>query len=245
MRRAVVCLVFSLLAAVAAAQAPEPDRRLAESLYKKGVSLMWVESWEEAAEEFKAAMELDPLMAMAHYNLGQCRMNQKRFIEAVAAYKRCQEAFDSLSTLSQKDRDVRERARRDEIQDLKSDLTRLSILKNSNLEQRTVRIEERIRFLESLQFKDGGHIQAPGEVFLALGSAYFRQSRLEDAEREYAEAVRLKPQLGPAHNNMAVIYLMTGRLGEAEAALKRAEKNGFRVNPRLKEDVKKARAGEP
>jgi hypothetical protein len=39
---------------------------------------------------------------------------------------------------------------------------------------------------------------------------------LADAEREWLEAVRIKPTFGEAHNNLAAMYLMTGRPQEAE-----------------------------
>jgi len=105
-----------------------------------------------------------------------------------------------------------------------------------------IQMEDRLRQLESMQHKDrAGDSTVPAGVYLALGSAYFRQGHLEDAEREYLATVALDKKLGAAHNNLAVIYLMTGRPDEAEASMKLAEKNGFRVNPALKEDVKLAR----
>ena len=48
-------------------------------------------------------------------------------------------------------------------------------------------------------------------------------------------------KLGQAHNNLAVICMLTGRLDEAEAEVKLAERNGFRVNPRFKDDLNAAR----
>ena len=36
--------------------------------------------------------------------------------------------------------------------------------------------------------------------------------------------------------------MLTGRYGEAEQEIKAAEKSGFKVNPQLKEDLKKASA---
>ena len=60
---------------------------------------------------------------------------------------------------------------------------------------------------------------------------------LTDAEREYKAAVEVDPAFGEAHNNLAVVYLVTGRSAEADAELKAAEKAGFRVNPRLKDDI--------
>ncbi len=51
---------------------------------------------------------------------------------------------------------------------------------------------------------------------LALGSAYFRAERFADAEREYKAAIAADSKAGEAHNNLAVVYLQTGRYDEAE-----------------------------
>ena len=49
------------------------------------------------------------------------------------------------------------------------------------------------------------------------------------------------PKLGEAHNNLAALYLMTQKIEEAEKELDLAEKAGYHVNPRLKDDIKNAR----
>lgn len=77
---------------------------------------------------------------------------------------------------------------------------------------------------------------------MTLGSAYFRSDATADAEREYRAALAVDPKLGEAHNNLAVVCLLTGRYPQADAEITGAEKAGFRVNPQLKEDVKKALA---
>ncbi len=45
---------------------------------------------------------------------------------------------------------------------------------------------------------------------MALGSAYFRNGTLPDAEREYREALKIDSQVGEAHNNLAVVCLRRG-----------------------------------
>ena len=77
---------------------------------------------------------------------------------------------------------------------------------------------------------------------MAIGSAYFRLNDLPNAEREYRAAVEVNPAFGEAHNNLAVVYMVTGRLTEAENAVKAAEKAGFKVNPKLKEDIAAAKS---
>jgi Tfp pilus assembly protein PilF len=76
-----------------------------------------------------------------------------------------------------------------------------------------------------------------------LGSAYFRNGAMADAEREYRAAIAVDPKVGEAHSNRAVVCMMTGRIAEANQQVAAAEKAGFRVNPQLKADLKKASAG--
>jgi Flp pilus assembly protein TadD len=45
------------------------------------------------------------------------------------------------------------------------------------------------------------------------------------------------------HNNLAVVCMLTGRYDDAEKEIQLAEKNGFRVNQGLKDDVKARKAG--
>ena len=104
----------------------------------------------------------------------------------------------------------------------------------------TMRLMERKRLLEQQQEKDSINVvEIPAELSLALGSAYFRLKRLEDAEREYRAAISAGDLTGAAHNNVAVIYMMTGRYDEAKDSVRMAEAAGFRVNPLFKDDLKK------
>ena len=108
-----------------------------------------------------------------------------------------------------------------------------------------VRIEERIRLLENMRLSGREIIRVPAEVHLALGSAYFRQDKLEEAEGAYTLAVRENDKLGAAHNNLAVIYMLTGRLPQSRAAVDAAERAGFRVDPRFKADLQAREAAGP
>ncbi len=131
----------------------------------------------------------------------------------------------------------------DEIRD---SLRRVDHMKFQNPEQMRIRLEDRLRLLESMEFKNTALTPPiPAEFRLALGSAYFRQNKLSEAEAEYRAAVEVNPKMGPAHNNLAVICLMTGRADEAASELGLAEKSGVTVNPRLKADIEKARAAKP
>jgi Flp pilus assembly protein TadD len=80
--------------------------------------------------------------------------------------------------------------------------------------------------------------EAPPGVALALGSAYLRSGKLSEAETEYLVALAANPKMGEAHNNLAYVYMVTGRLDEAQRSLKMAEKSGYRVHPEFKAELK-------
>jgi Flp pilus assembly protein TadD len=84
--------------------------------------------------------------------------------------------------------------------------------------------------------------EVPSFVSLALGSSYFRSSRFTDAEREYKAAVNDDPKFGEAWNNLAALYLTTGRIDDADRAATTAEKVGYKVNPGLKEDIRRKKS---
>jgi Flp pilus assembly protein TadD len=80
-------------------------------------------------------------------------------------------------------------------------------------------------------------------VSLALGSAYFRAEKFADAEREYKAATDVDSKAGEAHNNLAVLYMLTGRFDDAERSLARARKAGFKVHPQLEQDIRDKKRG--
>ncbi len=252
MRLSVVVVVLTLLGATSAwgQIADEEARREALKHYRAGQELLNAESWEKAANEFTRAIKLDNLLTLAHYGLGQANMGMKNYRAAIRAFTGCREACRALHSLAGTNRMAVERQQNDEIRELRDSLSTLNsprVQMDASIRLQTQnRIEQRIRDLEKARgtgITAGGEFQPPSEVSLALGSAYFRAGDLADAEREYGEAVRVNPKMGEAHNNLAVIYMMSGRLTEAENEVKLAEKNGFRVNPALKDDLKKRKAG--
>src|SRR5918995_5882717 len=190
MRALAVTFACLLAAPIVSAQDLSPTMaKIAFRHYEKGVRLMMAEKCDEAVEQFTSALEIDKLMAMAHYNIGNCRMLQKRYAEAVRALVASRDAFDRIATLSQKDREEKDRLRRDEIIDLKHELRKAQ---NNTMYPDALtrtRMEDRVRQLEFMQYRDRLGEDVPAGVHLALGSAYFHQGKLHDAEREYLQAI--------------------------------------------------------
>ncbi len=217
----------------------------AEGHYRAGEERMQAESFEEAAAEFQVAVGLDPSFVLAHYSLGQAYMALKRYPDAVAAYERCRDVLERENSLDERARAALQRQREDEITELKRSIQRVQSgqLKGGvDPDQETIKLEERIRFLENAnQSGRDQRPEVPAEISLALGSAQIRAGHLPEAEAAYVEATKANPKLGAAWNNLAVVYMQTGRFLEADKALNRAKKAGFSVNPRLEKDIESHR----
>jgi tetratricopeptide (TPR) repeat protein len=246
-------LTFTLLAALAAAPAPagpladDVTRRQALEHYRAGQELMFAEAWERAEVEFKAAIRLDPLMVLAHYGLGQTYMATKRYPEAVRAFNATIGAHKEMDSLRMVDQAQADQRVDDQIRELQDGIRAIQGsaklaamgLKENNI----LKLEEQVRNLENSKRRGTGAAEIPAEFSLALGSAHFRNGSLTDALGHYQAAAKVKPRLGEARNNLAVVYMMLGRLEEAQSEMKAAEQAGYRVNPQFKADLQKRLKG--
>jgi Tfp pilus assembly protein PilF len=247
-----------LLVLAGGAAPPDPalkrNRAEAQRLYREGLDALTSERYEAAEESFRGAVALDPQLFLAYYALGQTRMHTKQFERAVSAYSDSIRAYRDAASGAQDVRLEIAQNREDEIRDLRDRVRELRHeLRQSGSAARRAAIEARIGNIEagilSLERLRGDHlerVEPPAEFFLALGSAYFRSGKPLDARREYLEAVRLRPKYGEAHNNLVVIYMLSGELVTAEEHLKAAEKSGFKVSEQLKKDLReKQRLAKP
>ena len=235
-------LLCQLATGAAAGQtlASEATRREAFVHYRAGQELLSSERWDQAAAEFQAAIALDGLFVDAHYGLGQAYMGASRYASAAQAFSRCLDAARSIHGLRDRDRVAVDRQIDDEIRELKDAVRRVASgqIKGQGALKAT-QLEQRIQDLERSRSSNSGAFEPPAGVLLALGSAHFRNGSRDEAETHWTEAVRVNAKLGEAWNNLAVIYLQSARKEMAEDAVKRAERGGFRVNPRLKDDIKR------
>src|SRR5258705_11471086 len=166
--------------------------------YRLGEDLMHNEQFEKASQEFQAAIKLDPLLTIAHYELGQSYMAQRRYVEAIRAYVGCRTAFQTMAAMVARNDFTADQRRDDEIRELKDSIGavqsgRLKVA--SGREVIVARLEHRMQDLERMKQRGSTTFETPAEVSLALGRAYFRSGDLPSAEREWKAAVAVNSRL--------------------------------------------------
>jgi len=234
------------LAAVGSLGAQPRQASPAVPHYRAGMQLLAHEYWDDAADAFKRAIAADDQYALAHYGLGRAEMGRKDYRAAIRALLACRDLYIKDAGL----RATRElgamQRRQEQINELRYALREQQSGPQTPAQQRVVQeLQNQISDLESRGLSNDLNMQAqaPAFVSLSLGSAYFRSGALAEAERAYLDALEANPKMGEAYNNLAVVYLMTDRLAEAERAVRQAERNGYRVNPGLKDAVRSRRSG--
>lgn len=227
--------------------AANPASIQAERLVKEGDRLLGSERYEQALQVYREAIRLDPAMMLAHYGAGQAQMALKQYPDAIVSFKDARLAFETRAAQNQERRFDNERARQDRIQHLRDRIRQnqeRAVAPGSAAERARDRsIQDAEVQIQQLQRPDGevgGAPSLPPGLSLALGSAYFRSGKMEDAEREYRAAIDLQPKLGEPRNNLAVVLFLTGRAAEAQEQVVAAEKSGFKVASGLKKDIESA-----
>ena len=210
--------------------------------YKAGLQLMSAEHWDEAADSFTRATDIDEKFAIAHYWLGRARIAGGKYVAAIAALEACRELYLQESGSRASEQLAASQRRQDQLREIRE------LIRERQRGPQTAANERVVTHLETLAHdiewrQNSGSsldfgLRVPAFVSLSLGSAYFRKRDLGPAEEQFRAAIEANPKMGEAHNNLAVLLMMTGRLAEAERETSLAEKAGFRVNPEFKDQLK-------
>jgi tetratricopeptide (TPR) repeat protein len=179
--------------------------------------------------------------------LGRADMAQKKYTEAIAAFAKCRDLYRAQAGRQFSNAQDAQRYRRDRVTEIDE------MIRQAGSGPQTAQTQEQLRQLQEQKqrlqdvISRGNNLSidatVPAWVSLSLGSAYFRAQKMADAEREFKAALEVDSKAGEAYNNLAVVYLLTGRYDEAQKSIAQAKKVGFRVNPDLEQSIKDKKGG--
>jgi Tfp pilus assembly protein PilF len=181
--------------------------------------------FDQAIAEFQAAVQLDPDLTNAHYNLGLAYQKQGKLDEAAGAYQAAIQLdpnlsdahnnlgliYDAQGKVDQAIAEYQEAIRIDPEDDMAHYNLALSYYHQGELEPAIAEYKETIRL-------NPDHADA----HYNLGRAYYEQGKLDEAIVAWKETIRIEPGDSMAHNNLGRAYSDQGRLEEAVAELREA-----------------------
>src|SRR5215471_14144602 len=238
------------IAGAAAAQTPmtaSPAAAAANRYYEQGWSAIRAQEWDIAKGHFERAIGSDPTFALAYYSLGRAQMGLRDYDAAITTYVKCRDVF--LNGRGQPFRSQIELRQylTDRILEYRAALAQAqtqSAGTKGTTQSQSLYVRDLQASIQRLEDARDRSINVsmdaavPYYVPMALGAAYQRAGRLDEAEREYKTALAANGASGETHNNLAVLYLTLGRYDEADAEVKAAEKVGFKVAEELKGDIR-------
>ena len=236
-------LAISLLVAVPSPTfAQPPTRERARVQNNLGWEDMKAEAWERAARSFQNAIDIDPTFEIPYYGLGRAQMALKNFVAAAAAYEKCRDLYRAQAGRIFTNQQEAQRYRRDRMVEIDEQVRQVQSMPQTaatadlmrQLQNQRRDIQERIQRGNDVTIESS----VPPYVTLALGSAYFRAGRLNDAEAEYKATIKADSKSGEAHSNLAVVYLETERFKLALESIEAAKKTGFKTNPELEKAIR-------
>ena len=237
----VLAVLLSILSTFLFAQSPA-EKAGARRQSQRGWEYMKSEKFEEAQKAFQAAIDLDQNFEFAYYGLGRADMALKQFVAAVGAFSKCSALYEARAGQQFASVQDRQRYRQDRLTELDEVTRQLqSGPQTAAVQEQLRQISEQRRQIQEA-ISRGNEVSmvestVPAWVSLSLGSAHFRTGNLAEAEKAYKATIRTDPRSGEALNNLAVVYMETNRLEEADASIKAAKKPGFKVNPLLEQDI--------
>src|SRR3712207_1004910 len=195
-RRPRAALVFLLALLVAlAAGCSNPEESKAEHL-ARGEALLKEQRWQEAALEFRNALQIDKNLAAAHWGLARAYEQLGRGGELI-------EALQLAAKLDPANAEARVKL---------ANAYLLAFGKNKNQELLAAAEQYAKEILAHNERNPDGHILLANVTFLKGGPEAARQ-----AEQKIKEAIALDPARVESHIGLAKFYLLTNRAQDAEA----------------------------
>ncbi|HEX5044372.1 MAG TPA: tetratricopeptide repeat protein [Candidatus Polarisedimenticolaceae bacterium] len=246
-------LLVGVTDSVLAALGTEANSRTiqqASALCRKGAKALQQGDKARASESFEKALAVFPDFPDAHLGLGHLAMAEARFDDALQNYQRARQGYLSFGGILQglREENYRETQRRmGQVRDQISSLGRSTT--NARTDPRTeaeitrnlTLLQDELRRLEAIEPpKENAGSDPPAEVWFYIGNAQFKLEKYDEARAAWETSAQLNPSFAMIHNNLAVIYWKAGRFNDAQTELATAERLGFPVNPKMKEDLARA-----
>jgi len=188
-------LVTTIVFALSIGACTTPEKSKAQHV-ARGQALLKDKKFQDAALEFRSALQIDERMADAHWGLAQAYEGMQHF----------QQAFDEMKQtvdLDANNLDAR---------------VKLGNYFVANARQSSSAVSEAERLAQQILQKDPNHI----EGHILMGSVFFAQGKKTEALQELNHAVELNPQRIESYLSLARFYASTNDKDTADATYKRA-----------------------
>jgi serine/threonine protein kinase/tetratricopeptide (TPR) repeat protein len=182
------------------------DSHAAEKLIQKATDTL-----SRLVAKYPNRTEYQVQLAYGHYMLGAALRHLKRSAEAEAAYQKAFDLYESVTRQSSRD------------QDLAAEIS-LCVKALAQVQQSRGGAADADQTINRFLKLSSAMLQTaanPHKIHSNIGGAFLGVDKIEEAVREYSEAVRLDPTCVPCREQLGLALSMSGRNDEAIAAFEK------------------------
>ncbi len=223
--------------------------KMANKSFLKGKGYFLKENYKQSEKELKKCIETMPEHVEAHFYLSQLLYKKADFQKALEHIEKAKTYYKLMSDLYEYAYQQRIFQLREQVDIINSNIENLqNKLSNAtnpdtarSLEGQITSLDQQIGIIRSKLTDFVPPTESiPSDYFYFHGNILFKLNKLQEAFREYLEAIKINPQHGNAYNNLANLYHMGKEYQKALDCLNQAEANGAEINPKLKKAILKA-----
>ncbi len=183
----------------------------AGALMQLGVQQMEAHNYRAALNTFEEARALDPDNRAVNYYLGELYIQQRELERAIELLRASGTEYPPAEAAL-------------------GFALRLQAERHSDPNTRNrLYAQAEQHFLNALENDPQARDINGASFYATLGGLYRRQGRVEDAIRAYEAATHVTPHSSYPFNNLAMLYLMQGKLREADQAFQKSARTAARV----------------
>lgn len=223
--------------------------RMSVKPFEEAKALYDKEKYKKAEKKFKDCLEVFPMHVQANFYLAHLlyqASNLESALHHIGEAKKNFKLMNKMYVLGYADYTSQLRTQRDEIRDrIQNYKDRQQRTRQANESQK---IEAQISQLETKLGTIDSRLaeplpeekKVPADYFYLHGNIYFKLKKFQDAHNQYLESIKHDPKHEKAYNNLINIYFMAKQYKKAMEFVENAELTGLKINPKLKEAIRKA-----
>lgn len=184
--------------------------------YNLAVALLGKQEYAEAENVLHDAIDCSPTLAEAYVLLGGICLQRK---DLEGCYRYNQRATKARAGFAEGYGNMA--------------FVLLQLVEGKDPKEDEEKVDKAIKNLKKAITHNKSFVQA----YTTLGTAYFMKGLVEEGIKANLEAIKVQPEFPIAHNNLSVAYLESGEFEKAIRHCDEAEKLGFEVALKLKEEL--------
>jgi tetratricopeptide (TPR) repeat protein len=224
----IACILVCSVAGTCSSQETDNAAKLmkAQTFIDHGITAITQGKYEDAYKSFQKAVAIMPNHAEALFYLGMCLYKQGKYEEALEQFQTAKDKY--LEWFAQMDQDKLQKYS----EDRNLAIQYVQYIGHQEARGQTVphAMQEKLNDLSRQGTPTLGKAEIPADYYFFCGNCLMKLRKYNESFKEFSEAIKVQPEYGAAHNNIAILYYLAKDYANSWKHLQLAKEYGAVVN---------------